>query len=163
MYSRGVSEQLPADEGAAECEERLVGWVVALEADEEPAVAVQPGEGALGDPPVPAELLAGVDLRAGDPRPDAAAPERPAVLARGVGLVGVEFLWAATRAARRSVGLFEWRDGVDQALEDGALVHVRGRREGRQRRAAALRDQVVVAPRLAPVGRVRPRPGAPLF
>src|SRR5688500_13828228 len=98
---------------------------MALVADEQAAVAVQPGEGALGDPPVAAEALARVDAAAGDARDDVPAPERVAAAAEVVRLVGVELRGAPARAARPVARPLERRDGVDQALEDGALVHVR--------------------------------------
>src|SRR5215207_5200230 len=107
-------KQLPADERAAEGEERLVEGILALEAYEQAPVAMEPGEAALGHPAVPAELLAGVDLRAGDARGDAPTAQRRAVLARGVCLVRVQLVWPLARAARLAVRLLEGWDGVDQ-------------------------------------------------
>lgn len=64
---------------------RKASWrgVIALVADEEASVAVEPGEVALGHPAVPAQLLARVDTAAGDSGGDAptaqclAAPPMP--------------------------------------------------------------------------------------
>ena len=46
-------DELPADQGTAEMKEGLVEGVVRLVANEEPSIAVQPGEVTLGHPAVP--------------------------------------------------------------------------------------------------------------
>src|SRR3712207_20134 len=98
-----MGEQLPADEGAAEVEEGVVEFRAALVAHQQAAVAVQPGEAALGYPTVPAELGAGLDPAARDPRGDVAAAQHAAAAAGVVALVGVQLRRAPARAPRRSV------------------------------------------------------------
>ncbi len=68
-------EEAPADEGAAEGEERLVDVGAPFVTHEQAAVSVQPGDGALDDPAVPAEPLGGLDAASGDPGRDAASPK----------------------------------------------------------------------------------------
>jgi hypothetical protein len=63
---------VPADQAAGEGEEGFVHVGVAVVADGEAAVAVEPGEGAFDDPAVGAESGAVLALAAGDERFDAA-------------------------------------------------------------------------------------------
>ena len=126
--------------------------VPALVADEEAAVAVQPGEVALDNPAVPSELGAGIDAGAGDPRGDVAASEGVTSGATVVGLVGVQL---GRSPAWSSAWAFDRRDGVDRIEEHRPLVDVRGRLEADQRDAPAVAHQVVLRPWLAAVGGVR--------
>src|SRR5919204_5702271 len=104
-------EQLPADEGRSQRQEGLVEAIVAFVADQQTAVAVQPGEGPFGYPAVPAQALAGVDQAAGDARDDVPPSERGPVLVGVVGLVGVQLVGATAWPARSGVGLAQRRGG----------------------------------------------------
>ena len=146
-------DELPADEGTAEMEEGLVEGIVTLVADEEPPIAVQPGEVTLSHPAVPAEMLAGVEAAAGNPGGDTSASQRPAAAVRVEGLVGVELGGTTPGSAAR---LADRRDGVDHLFQDGALVHVGRGLQRRQRDPLALAGEVMLGARLAAVSRVRP-------
>src|SRR5215207_2740188 len=156
-------KHLPADERTAEVEEGVVKRGVALVAYQQAAVAMQPSEVALHHPAVAPEPLARLDAAAGDPRGDAAAAERRPVAAGSVAQVRVQLGGPLARAAGAAVGLLERWDSVDQALQHGALVHVGRCAECGQRRALSVGHQMVMRSRLASVGRVRSRLGAPFL
>jgi hypothetical protein len=65
---------------AGEGEEAFVDVVAAVSADEQPAAAVEPGEGAFDDPAVVSEAGAVFGLAARDHGFDAALPDEAAVL-----------------------------------------------------------------------------------
>src|SRR5438128_8323685 len=105
-------KQLPADKGGGQREEGLMERIVAFVADQQAAVAVQPGEGALDYPPVPTQALAGVDEAAGDARDDVPPPERGPVLSGVVGLVRVQLAWSSPRSTWPVAGLAQRRAGI---------------------------------------------------
>jgi hypothetical protein len=70
-----------------------------------------------------------------------------------VGHVGVQL---GRPTARPSVRALDRRDGVDGFEEDGPLVDVCGGLEADERDALAVAHQMVLRPRLASIGRVRP-------
>ena len=156
-------QQMQAGESGSQRKESLVEGSIAFVADQQSAVAVQPGEGPLGDPAVAIQALAGVDQTAGTARDDVPPSEQVPVLAGVVALVGVQLGGATAWPTGAALGLAQRRDGVHQALQQGALVDVGGGREDHQRRPAALDYEMVLAARLAPIGRVRPDLSAPLI
>src|SRR5436309_10850797 len=81
---------VPADEGAAEIEERLKELRVALVAHVEAAEATQPGLGALRHPAVAPQLLAGLDAFAGDAAADPPLAQAGPIGARLVRLVRMQ-------------------------------------------------------------------------
>src|SRR5690349_1227124 len=107
----------------------------ALVADGEPAEAVQPGQGALDHPPVPAQSFAGFDAFTGNPAFDAAPSEVSAAVTRIVSFIGVEFFGPSTRATQAAL---DGRDGIQQGLENQAVVLVRPRDLYGQRDAVAI-------------------------
>ena len=133
-------------------EEGGVEIIAALEANEESAVAMQPGEAAFDNPAVPAELGAGVDAWTSDPRGDVPATQGVASGAAVVGLVGVQL---GRPSAWSTSGTSDRRDGVDGIQEHGPLVDVGGRLETDQRDPLSVGHQVVLRPWLAAVGRGR--------
>ena len=78
---------VPADQAAGEGEEGFVHVGVAVVADGEAAVAVEPGKGAFDDPAVAAESGGVLALAAGDERCDAALAEFAAAAGVVVGAV----------------------------------------------------------------------------
>jgi hypothetical protein len=160
LLGANAEQGLEADEGAAELEESLVDVRPAFVADGEPAEAVKPGEGALDDPAMAAETLAGLDPLAGDPAADAASVQRPSAAAGVVGLVGVEL---SRPLARRAPGAADPRDGIDQVLEGDAVVDVGGREERGERETLAIGHNVALRARFAAIRRVRAGLVAPFF
>ncbi len=63
-------DELPADEGTAQVQERLVNVGPPFVADGRAPETVEPGERALNDPAMAAQPLAGLDALAGDAGPD---------------------------------------------------------------------------------------------
>src|SRR4029453_13905971 len=61
VYQNRSLEQMPADQGAAEVEEGLVDVVPALVAHPQPPVPAQPRQRPLDHPPVPPQVLLGLD------------------------------------------------------------------------------------------------------
>src|SRR5947209_3506740 len=154
-------EQLPADEGGGQREEGLMQGVVAVVAHQQAAVAVQPGEGAFNDPPIAPQFLAGLDAASGNARDDVPLAEQGPVLSGVVTLVGVQLAWSSPRSAWPVVGLAQGRDGIHQACQQGALIHVGGGGEDHQGCPTALGHQMMLAAGLAPIGRVRAGLSAP--
>lgn len=132
----------------------------ALVAGDEPAEAVNPGERAFDHPPVPTQLLTGLDAascNAGSNPPTAASLSAASMI---VCLVGVQLVWSASRPPRLPSD--RW-DAVEQFLERHAVVGVgAGQHEG-ERKAVPIGDQVALRAEPASVGRVRPGLVTPLL
>ena len=95
-------------------------------------------------------------MRGTMPPPAAGAAAAAAV----VGLVGVQL----GRALARPAGaLPDRRHGVEQGLEEPAVVHVRGAQQERERDAAGVDQDVALGAGLAAVGRVRADAARPPF
>ena len=133
----------------------------ALVADGEPSDLVDPCEGALDHPAVAAELGRCVDATARDARGDRTGAAFPAAPAMVVGLVGMKLLGPLARTA--PLARAHPRHCVQGRGERHAVMAVRARDRQAERRAARVGDRVALRARLAPVGRVRPRRGAPLL
>ncbi len=144
-------------------EEGIVQDVIAFIAHEQAAVAVEPGEVALHDPALASQPLTRVDAFAGDTWDDAAAAERSPVATGGIAQVGMQFVGPSAGTTGPAMGLLERRDGVDQALQDRALIHVGRRAERGQWCAVSIGDEMVMGARFAAVGRVRPHFGSPFL
>jgi hypothetical protein len=133
-------------------EEGGVEIVAAFVPNEETTVAVQPGKGALNNPPVSTEFRLGLDAWASDARGDVSATECVTSGTTGIGFVSVQLLGASAWAA---TGPLDGRDRVDGVEEDGPLVDIGGRLEADQRNTLPIRHQMVLGPRFAPIGRAR--------
>ena len=132
----------------------------AVEANEQSAPLVEPGEGAFHDPAVTPEAGAVFGLATRDLGPDAALPQLLAVALGVVAAVGEETVGPATRptdtAAHR-------RDQIDERQQLGDVVAVcAGQRPG-QWEPASVGQEVVLGARTAPVDRARPGLGAPFL
>ena len=134
--------------------------VTAVGADEQAATVVQPGEGALDDPAVPADPGAVLSLAAGNHGLDAALPDEPAVPVVVVTTVGDQrprpAPWSADPAADG------WHP-VEQLEQLGDVVAVAARERPRERDAAAVYEQVVLAACSATIDRAGTRFAAPFF
>lgn len=122
--------------------------------------AVQPSEGALDDPAMPAELLLGLDAAASNAGDDAAHQASGAAEDVVVGLVGVKLVGAEARSTPAPA---DRSDLVEQRLQKVALVHIRRRDVDGERDALAVDDQMLLGPELSAIRRVRPGLGAPPF
>ena len=159
-------EEVEADKGAGEGEEGLMEGGPALVADGEAAIAGEPGQRAFDDPPVPAQLRAGVDATAGDTDLDVAGAQHLATAREVVRLISVEPVRAFPRAPRVSCGTADGRHRIHQHGELGGVVPVGGAEVGYQGHTVTVHDQVAFGPWFPPVGRVWPdlfSGGAPLF
>ncbi len=83
-------------------------------ADREASKLIQPREGSLNDPTMPAKGGAGVDALARDPNPNVAITQRLAATRDVVRLIGVQRGGPHPSLTR---GLFDWRNGVEQGFE----------------------------------------------
>jgi len=128
--------------------------------DAQTAQAVEPGQRALHDPPMPPQPLARLDPLAGNARGDPAPAQGLAVAPGVIGFVGVQLGRAAPRAAERAA---DGRDGVHHRLEEGALIYVGGGQARDQGNTLAVGQDVVFAAGLGAVGRVRARRGPPFL
>ena len=135
----------------------------ALVADGEATVAREPGQGALDDPAMSAELLAGVDALASDAAPDPAPMEVASAPGEVVRLVGVELQRTLARAAGAATWAEDRWDAVDQRLEEARVVQVRRREADDQGDAPAVDHKMALRARFAAIRRIRPGRFAPLF
>ncbi len=149
-----------ADEGASERQERLMDIRSPLVPDRQPPVPGQPCQRPFDHPAVTAQALAGIDALARDPDRDVAAPQEPSAPGQIVRLVGMQLRGAFAAAACWRP---DQRHGIDQRLEDHAVVPVRAGQEGRQGNALAIGDQMPFRAWLAAIGGIRPDRLAPLF
>ena len=110
-----------ADQGTAQGQERLMDIGPPFIADRQPPGATQPGQGPLDHPAVAAQARAGLDPLAGDADLNPPPMQEAATAWHVVGLVGMELGGACSPLTG---GLFDERHGVEQVLEDDAVVAV---------------------------------------
>ena len=84
-------------------------------ADGQPAIPVEPGQGALHHPAMPAQRLAGVATFAGDAHPDVPLGKRAATARDVVGLVGMQLVRPLAAVA---VGLLDRGNGICSTTVD---------------------------------------------
>ena len=134
--------------------------VATVGADEQPAAVVEPGEGALDDPPLTTQAGAVLGLAAGDDRLDAEPPDEAAVLVVVVAAVGDQQLrptaWPTDTATHR------WHS-VEQLQQLGHVVAVAAGERPGQRDAAAVYEQMVLAACSAAIDGAGIRFRAPFF
>ena len=138
----------------------MVDVASAFVACDEPAEAVDPGEGAFDDPPVAAQLLAGLDAASCDAESDPATAARLSAPPMVVSLVGVELVRSASRPAGLAT---DRRDAVEQFLKRHTIVGVGTGQDEGERKAVPVGDQVALRAEPASVGRVRPCLVTPLL
>src|SRR5205823_73925 len=105
-------------------------------------------------PPVAAEFLARLDPLASDSAGDPTPPQVCPAAAVSVRLVGVQLGGATLRAASPARPP-DRRDGLDQVLEDFAVVDVGRGQPDRQGHAVAVHQQMPLGARLGPIRRIR--------
>lgn len=122
-----------------------------LEASAQLAEGGQPGMGALNDPAMAAQAVIALDPLAGDAILDACAFEVSTASRVVVALVRMQFSRPSTRPA--SLATYR-RQGIDQLLEDHRVMPVGPGDAEHHRDALSVRDDVVLAAKLAPIRRV---------
>jgi hypothetical protein len=137
-----------------------VDVVAAVGADEEAAAVVEPGEGALDDPAMPAEPGAVFGLASGDHWFDPALPDEPAVLVVVVAAVCEQRLGSSSRTADAAA---DGRHPVEKLDQLGDVVAVAAGQRPGQRDAASVYEEMVLAACPAAVNRAGTRFGAPFF
>jgi hypothetical protein len=148
-------EPSEAEDGAGECEERLVDVGVAFVAGSEPAEVVEVREAAFDDPAFAAEVGAVLDAAFCDDGLDPARPEQPAVLVVVIAAIGEESIGLAAGTAglasdRPRVEVLEERD----QLRD--VVAVAAGQRDRERDAGRVDEQVVLGAGAATIDRGGP-------
>ncbi len=129
-------------------------------ADDQPLHLVEPGEGALHNPAVLPEPLAGVDAWSRDSALDPSISQYLLISSGAVALVGVEFSWALARMPHLSSD--RW-DGVEQGCKKTRLMHVGSRDHLREGNAVGVDHKMALRARFATIRRSRPGFLAPFF
>src|SRR5687768_14103200 len=101
--------------------ENLEDVGASLVADCQPPEAAEPNQRALYHPAMLPQTLGAVDPTPGDPRPDGAPTQRPSAMREIVALVGMELGRSSLRSAN---AVADWRHGIDQLVEEAAVVDV---------------------------------------
>lgn len=133
-----------ADEHAGEAQKRLVDRRRALVPHEQSAEAVQPSEGALDDPSKAPQSAAVAGVLARESARDSAAAQFFAVRLRVVRAVGVHDRGSSPRSARLAA---DRRDAVNESQQLRDVVSIGLREHDRERHAAGVHDDVVLAAR----------------
>ena len=134
--------------------------VAAVGADEESALVVEPGEGALDQPAVAAEPAAVFCLAASDHGLDATLPDQPAVLVVVVAAVGEQCSGSSSGASDPAA---DGRHPVEQFEQLGDVVAVAACECPGERDAAAVYEEVVLAARPAAIDGAGTRFRAPFL
>ena len=134
--------------------------VASVGADQESAAVVEPGEGAFDDPAVAAESGAVLGLAASDHGFDPSLPDEAAVLVVVVAAVGEQRLGSSSGSADASA---DGRHPVEQLDQLGDVVAVAAGQGPGERDAAAVYEQVVLAPAPAAIDGAGTRFRAPFF
>lgn len=126
--------------------------VESLVTDGKPSEAMQPRNRALDHPARPTVPTAVLGIPSRDQRPDTAGPQ---LRAMPLGIVAAVRLHA-TGSPRRPAGPPRQRgNGVDQRQQPGDIIPIRFAHERDQRDPRRVREDVVLAARLAAIGWVR--------
>src|SRR5512142_1184103 len=149
--------------GTGQGEQRAGGEFAAVVAQAETLVTEQPGDGAFDHPAAPAEPAIGLDAAAGDAGEDAAAAQIGAAAGEVVALVGVQLRRAAAAAGSAAAGPLDRGGGIEQRLEQPAVVGVRRGQQRGKGDPGGVDQDVVLGAALAPIGGVRAGQLAPLF
>ena len=129
-------------------------------ADGDPSESGEPCQGALDHPSVAAQALAALDAAPGDPGNDGALAQGTPAVGEIVALVSVQFGGTTSWPAG---ALPDGRHGIDQRLQELAVVPIGGGDRQGEWDAIGIDENVALEPRLAAVGRVRPGLLTPLF
>lgn len=118
----------------------------------QPAKPVQPGEGALDDPPRAPETTAMAGTAFGELGANAPAMERLAMRLRVIAAVALDQAWLAERPAGTAP---QGREGVDQREQLRDVVAIGGRQRRDERNPVRVGENMMLRPGFAAIGRVR--------
>jgi len=145
-------EEIPADENAADLKKGLMDLDQALVTHMQPAIAMQPGQRALDDPPRPAQATAVGRAAFGEDRDDAAPAEVVAMTLRVVAAIALE----STRPTHGGAGAAaNGGQGIHQREQLGDIMPVGGGQTRDERNAGRVGQKVMFRSRLAAIGWVR--------
>ncbi len=144
-------EFLPADQRAAEREERFVDVGAAVVADAQAPLLVQPTQRAFHDPAVHAQTAAVLGAAFGDHRLDAALTQRGAMPGGVVPAVGIQPIRLATRPAHAAR---DWQKSIDQRQQLRHVVPVCRGQANAEWRSLRIGDDVVFRAGFPPIRRV---------
>jgi hypothetical protein len=140
--------------------ERLEDIGAPLVADGQTTEAAEPGQGAFDDPSMAPQTLAALDAASGDAVADAALAQVTMAARHIIGFVSVEL---GGSPARPAAALVHRRHGIDQFVEEAAVVNIcRGDPQG-ERDALGVGDNMTLGPGTAAIGRIGASLLAPLF
>lgn len=149
------------DESAGEQEEGEMEIRTPFMADQEAAVATDPCERPLYNPAVATQPLAALDPLPSDSAADSSTAQIPAAPSHVVRLVGMYLLGPLSGPTRPAA--FDRRDGVEERLENTAVMHVCGTEQYGQRDTAPVHSNVALCACSSAIGRVRSRVFASTF
>ncbi len=132
----------------------------ALPTDQQAAVAVEPGDGALDLPAMTTQPLLGFDAGARNPGRNSSTTAGSSVLLGMVPFVGMELAGALARTTARTC---DGLHGIEHGLQHVGIRHVGGGQSDRQWQAVPVSQDVVLAARTPAVARVGACFWAPLF
>ena len=120
----------------------------------------EPGQGPFDHPAVPSQPLARVDPFARNAHLDVAAGQGSSAAPDVVGLVGMEL---GGSFAGSSPWSLDRRDGIEEGLEDRAVMGIGPGQAPGEGYPSAVRNNMALRARFAAVRRVRTGGGAPLL
>ena len=134
--------------------------LTAFVADGEATELVEPGQGALDDPPMSPQGGPGFDAPARDADADVPAGERLPAAAQVVRLVGVEF---GRALAPPAVRLANRGNGIEEGLEQHAVVAIGAAQPDGERNPGAVDHKMAFRARFRAIRWIRPGRWAPFL
>src|SRR5207237_9239813 len=147
--SKPSQQAVEAYEGTAKMEESQMNVVTTLIADGQPTVGVEPGEGALYYPPVPAQRLAALYPLTCYAACNASLIKSRSAPAIVIRLVSVPLVRAKARASRLTKWTFDRLDSVHHLFKHHRVVSVGTRQPDRQRDTPSLDHNLALRARFS--------------
>lgn len=136
---------LEGDDCSRKLQESAMDCCDTVVSDQQAPKLVEPGDGALDDPTVPTESLAGLDASPCDARRHPLAAHHLAIGPGIIALVSVDLDEPASRSPGASA--LQRRYGVQHPLQRRAVVRIRRTHLDREGRTPRVGDDVVLRPR----------------
>ena len=143
-----LGEMANADDAASQGKQRDMNVDAPLKASAQLAKGSQPCVRALDHPAMTPESVIALDAAPGNTRRDAQLAQVGAATRKVIALVGMQLVRPPARPA--ALSSHQWQ-GIDQLLEDHRIVPIGTGDAEHQRDALAVRDDVALAAKLAPV------------